>query len=625
MRITMESLDKCLIIHLQNHFYKIITQDASLFKYEIILDQMLETIQQLLKAEEISLYTYFEWKQQYVLEATTIPKNKAPSEIPSEIIDSIASDKSLTHKDNLPKELNHYDIVIPFHHLGQSYLFIKGKSNQFSELSQSTFEKLGAECGAFIRKVQDIIKLIFEEKRYKQLFKVTGKVHSMMNMESVLGEIVSTLREIYPTFTYFLFLSQDYKGYEGLPIKTLDFNDQNHAIMQSYLTGTIQLEDSVKDKKSILYAPLKGKQGVYGVLQVIAPNTLVFPKNETEFISVLANTAGAAMENAKLYEQSRRLIADLQLINETSHRLNSNLSLAETVEYVSKQIVSSLGAEEVGIIQFNHEDGTINKLPGTTEFFYRSEAEKYIRYFKEKISKENDAMFIGDCKIPFQVQPEFKYKSIMAVPMMQSDVINGFVLVLHHKSYAFSFETFKLFRSLIHHSTLAFTNTILREELEKMVITDHLTKLYSRSYLDEKIKQSMAEDGEGTFIMIDIDDFKQINDTYGHQVGDDVIIQVANIIQSHIRGSDIGARWGGEELAIYLPRVPIERGNQIAERLVKKVKELSHPTVTISCGISYWKKDENDCYQSLFKRADKALYEAKGSGKDRVVVHHTKE
>ena len=93
-------------------------------------------------------------------------------------------------------------------------------------------------------------------------------------------------------------------------------------------------------------------------------------------------------------------------------------------------------------------------------------------------------------------------------------------------------------------------------------------------------------------------------------------------IQSNIRGTDIGARWGGEELAIYLPRVPLETGVQIAERLVKRVRETSKPSVTISCGVSHWEKDENDCYNSLFKRADNALYEAKGTGKNKVVVNN---
>ena len=193
---------------------------------------------------------------------------------------------------------------------------------------------------------------------------------------------------------------------------------------------------------------------------------------------------------------------------------------------------------------------------------------------------------------------------------------------MNHEPYAFSFETFKLFLSLVHHSTLAFTNTILREELEKMVVTDHLTKLYSRNYLDEKIQESMQVDAGGTFILIDIDDFKSVNDTYGHQIGDEVIIQVANIIKANIRGTDIGSRWGGEELAVYLPRIDVETGIRIAERLVKKVRESSKPSITISCGISNWKKEEIDSYQSLFKRADKALYLAKNTGKDKAVMQN---
>ena len=84
--------------------------------------------------------------------------------------------------------------------------------------------------------------------------------------------------------------------------------------------------------------------------------------------------------------------------------------------------------------------------------------------------------------------------------------------------------------------------------------------------------------------------------------------------------TDIGARWGGEELAIYLPRVSMETGIQIAERLVIKVREESNPKITISCGVSHWKKEDNDTYNTLFKRADFALYRAKETGKDKVVI-----
>lgn len=187
-----------------------------------------------------------------------------------------------------------------------------------------------------------------------------------------------------------------------------------------------------------------------------------------------------------------------------------------------------------------------------------------------------------------------RFRSIMAVPMVQSEKLKGFTLVMHREPYHFTFETFKLLQSLIHHSTLALTNSMLREELERMVVTDHLTKLYSRNYLDERIHLSMAEDEMGTFILIDIDNFKLINDTYGHQVGDEVLVQVANLILGNIRDTDIGARWGGEELAIYLPQISIETGALIAERLVKKVSENTNPPITISCGVSYWTSESGD-------------------------------
>jgi diguanylate cyclase (GGDEF)-like protein len=91
------------------------------------------------------------------------------------------------------------------------------------------------------------------------------------------------------------------------------------------------------------------------------------------------------------------------------------------------------------------------------------------------------------------------------------------------------------------------------------------------------------------------------------------------VIKANIRGSDIGARWGGEELAIYLPRVTLHSGLAIAERLVEKVAENSSPHVTISCGVSYWNRDRVDSFKFLFKRADEALYFAKNSGKNKVI------
>lgn len=461
--------------------------------------------------------------------------------------------------------------------------------------------------------------LLFELNRYKQLFNATEKFHSNMDKDTILEEIIGTLEQIYPEFNYFLLLSQEHNSSAMVPAIDLDDESGGIAAFRAYMSGSIQQELIIAENQAILYAPLKGNKGVYGVLQVIALETLEFPKEEVEFITLLASAAGSALENAQLYYQAKQVISELELINETSKQLNANLRLAETMKFMSKQIKQTFEAQEVGFFLFSNDQDKVKILPGSTPFFLTNQSRKYIDHIKAKILQENDSLFIGNLNLS-KMNDAIPFCSIMAVPMIQSEKLKGFSIVMHQKPYFFSFETFKLLQSLIYHSSLALTNSMLREEMEHMIITDHLTKLHSRNYLDEKIQWSMKEDEEGSFILIDIDNFKEINDSFGHQVGDEVLIQVANLIKSNIRGNDVGARWGGEELAIYLPKASLEAGVAVAERLVEKVSECTYPQVTISCGVSYWSKDRIDTYNYLFKRADEALYLAKGTGKNKAVA-----
>ncbi|WP_223590975.1 sensor domain-containing diguanylate cyclase [Neobacillus bataviensis] len=459
-------------------------------------------------------------------------------------------------------------------------------------------------------------ELILQSERYKKLFRISEKLHSTFDIDTLLGELFVILQEVYPDFSYNLLMSQDTYIHNELPILELEYDNENMAAIEAYVTAEKQYEQS--DSHTIIYEPIKGIQGIYGVLQVFVPYECEFLKTEVEFITLLAGSVGQSLENALLYQQSRRRISNLKLINETSHRLNSNLRLAETIGYITEQIKSSFNAQEVGFFILSEEHEKVKVLPGSTPYFFTKQARFYVKYIKEKIQMEKESLFMGDMSLP-KIQTITNFHSVMAVPMIQAENLKGFTIVMHQKPYFFSFETFKLLQSLIHHSSLALTNSLLREELEKLVITDHLTKLHSRKYLDEQIQWSMKEDEEGTFILIDIDNFKEINDLHGHQVGDEVLIQVANVIMSNIRGNDIGARWGGEELAIYLPKVALDAGVRIAKRLVEKVAESTNPHITVSCGVSYWHKERLDTYNHLFKRADEALYHAKGTGKNKVV------
>ncbi|UAL51332.1 diguanylate cyclase domain-containing protein [Metabacillus dongyingensis] len=501
------------------------------------------------------------------------------------------------------------ELLIP----GEFLIVVKEEKNAFSK---EFYEKLQRECDQFLSYFIRLFNKKESDAKHKSLYQLTEKLHSTMSKDEVLNQLIFSLQTMFPAYLFYLFLSQDNENKQNLLIKSLDYegNYGNEKAMEAYLTGDVQWELSKHSNQLVVYAPLKGNQGVYGVLEVTQQNQSDLNSDVMLIITSLAKAAGNALENAKLYEQSKKLVSDLQLINETSQRLNKNLRLIETMTFMSERIMRSFSAEEVGFYYMN-EERQPRILPGSTPFFHKRESEPYINLVHSKVSQQLEGMFMGEVR----VNESSEFSSLIAIPMIQSEQLKGFAIVLHSDSYFFTFEMFKLLQSLIHHSTLALMNSMLREELEQLVKTDHLTKLHSRNFLDESVQSSLEKDRQGTFILMDIDNFKQINDTYGHQVGDEVLIQVAKIMKNSIGEYDIGARWGGEELAVYLPQGDLAAGITFANSLAASVRKETVPTVTVSCGVAHWREGRHDTLKRIIMRADKGLYNAKESGKNCVI------
>ncbi|MGG0382856.1 sensor domain-containing diguanylate cyclase [Priestia filamentosa] len=502
----------------------------------------------------------------------------------------------------------------PFLSLKELYLGIVYRENtlppEFSPL-------LWITCAQFLEYVDKEIEKEYERARYAGLYDLTMKLYSSLDPNQVLKDVITALDTICPKAECSLILSHDSEVSHDPSIRTMKYNDQklSSGVMKAYVSGRIHIEMMEDGKRSVLYAPLQGKQGVYGVLEMIGENGVICSEQEMSFIEKFAHTTGAALENAKLHEQLEQVIEDVKLINETSHKLNSSLRLDDTIHYMTEQIITFFHAKGVGFLLCITND-KYKILEGSTELFFQTENKAYIDKIYKKINREKESKFINDTDTLFG--EKFPYRSLIALPMIHNNKMSGLVLIVHDKPYFFTFNHYRVLQSLVHHSTLAFTNSILREELESLVVTDHLTKLYSRSYLDEQIQKSIEQDKLGSLLLLDIDNFKQVNDTYGHQTGDQVLIQVSSIIKNNLRDGDIGARWGGEELAVYLPNVPQHIAVSIAQRLVAKVHKETVPHTTVSCGVSSWKRGEKSAHR-LFIKADKALYQAKNNGKNQVV------
>jgi diguanylate cyclase (GGDEF)-like protein len=170
---------------------------------------------------------------------------------------------------------------------------------------------------------------------------------------------------------------------------------------------------------------------------------------------------------------------------------------------------------------------------------------------------------------------------------------------------------------------------VLQSQLREQAIRDALTNLFNRRYLEETLERELARATRESYplcvIMMDLDYFKDINDTYGHEAGDVVLKTLAETVIKQSRHGDFVCRFGGEEFVLVMPNIGIEKAKERAESLHQTINALNIPyghfnlTTTISMGIA-WYPAHGKTKEELLRAADMAMYSAKNTGRNRVIV-----
>jgi len=338
------------------------------------------------------------------------------------------------------------------------------------------------------------------------------------------------------------------------------------------------------------------------------------------------------MDHVDAEDYYKKQILDLNMMLEIGKTLNAaSLSLQNVLDIV---ILTTYG-------HFHSSDATILLSLEENEktFFIGEVEEKKISIESstplEIFIKENERVIhIDEIKAKSGLKEVYEFfrknEFELIVPLRFKERING-ILCLQRKEEEFGPEYTEDEKRCIN-IIAGFTSVAIENaSLYEMATLDRKTQLYNHGFFQNRLTQEIerAERYKTDLVLmiLDLDHFKKVNDTYGHIVGDEVLINVAQTIKGQVRTFDIPARFGGEEFTVILPETDLENASIVAERLKKAIKELSFNTqkgnfsIAVSIGMASFIHETSMTEDIFIEHADRALYYAKEHGRDQLILY----
>ncbi len=337
----------------------------------------------------------------------------------------------------------------------------------------------------------------------------------------------------------------------------------------------------------------------------------------------------------RIKDTTRQHIYRLETINKVSRQIMLSLETERTLSLLDATIQDALEADTyfVGILKGNeiHLDlffdegeyfnGTKVPLEGTLSgWVIKNQRELFLPDLRQEVELEGVTNFV--------IGKEKTSLSWMGVPLTGESVI-GVIALGSYQPNSFDSADMQLLSNLAQHITVALDNTIRHAKVEQQAQLDSLTGVYNHGYFLKKLASQAAEASTSnlplSLIMMDIDFFKQYNDSYGHLVGDQLLMMLCAAIKQHLKQSDAVGRWGGEEFVISLPGANGVQALQIAKRISQTIATIpihnrdqqAIPVPTVSQGVAVYPIEADEIFR-LIDLADRRLYIAKERGRNQI-------
>ena len=332
----------------------------------------------------------------------------------------------------------------------------------------------------------------------------------------------------------------------------------------------------------------------------------------------------------------RRSEEIISLLRNVGQAMNFISDLKKLLRYILQQAIDTADAEKGSLMLFDPDTGKLhlrvmeglddpelqekinnNDIPTQSFSLGEGVAGKVLQTGKPLFSNDlgRDDQFVRGEKS--------HARSIACIPMTVFDNVIGVINLTNKRGdRGFSEEDIRLLQTVADHAAMA----INKAQLWEMAVTDSLTGLYVRRFfkvkLEEELRRAIRYKHNFSIMMIDIDRFKDVNDTYGHPQGDRILEKIAMLLKKYTRDTDLIARYGGEEFVVYLPETSSYEALGVAERIREGIERHSFENafpLTVSVGLASFPKHCNQI-DGLIKKADSALYHAKETGRNRVAV-----
>lgn len=392
--------------------------------------------------------------------------------------------------------------------------------------------------------------------------------------------------------------------------------------------------------ESVELLPMFLQEGQAAVLVLILDSSL--SEQDLQIIEAFCIQAGLVLQNRLLldhfHEGTRHLTAITKIIQE----LASTLDADQLYELILDRSAELVQAEKGSLMLLNEQEGNlaIKAVKGLNKKLLEPVRVAPNEGISGRVAASGEPLLVSDLEADERVaqkqKPRYRTKSFISIPLKLEHRTIG-VLNISDKitGDVFSRDDLERLVSLAEQASVAIERSVFNqrfEELKRVSILDSLTGLVNRRHFEERLMEEVLRAKRHqlplSLVMVDLDNFKTINDSYGHQAGDEALRISARVIRNTIRTIDLAARYGGEEFAIILPQTAKPGAAIIADRICSEFRKLdlpfprkdSSPMITGSLGLACF-TEEIDSPEDLIRQADIALYRAKAQGKNRVVVY----